>query len=91
MEDAMRAGSAMWDGAAGSGGNGGPGVVYAPTILRSMAEICDAFGVGVKRVRSWAESGAPIVVEGEGAKRRYSAEAAELHAWRVMESRGRPI
>lgn len=57
-------------------------VVYVPTILRSMAEICKTFGVGNRRVIEWVVAGAPIAVEGEGAKMRYSAELIRLQLWR---------
>lgn len=57
-------------------------VIYAPHILRSMGEICEAMGVSQKTVRTWAEQGAPIAVEGQGRKTRYSAEAARLQFWR---------
>lgn len=57
-------------------------VVYQPRILRSMAEICEAFGVGPRTVKGWVKKGAPIAVEGEGAKMRYSAEMVRLQAWR---------
>lgn len=58
-------------------------VVYAPCVLRSMTEICEAFGVGSKTVKAWVEKGAPIAVEGRGKKTRYSAEAARLQGWRT--------
>lgn len=57
-------------------------VVYQPTILRSMAEICETFGVGPKTVKVWVTKGAPIAVEGEGANTRYSAEITRLQVWR---------
>ena len=53
-------------------------VVYAPMILRSLAEIKEAFGVGERQIKLWA----PIAVEGEGSKVRYSAEAVRLQVWR---------
>lgn len=59
-----------------------PAVVYAPHVLRSMAEICEALGVGPKTVKAWVGKGAPIAVEGEGAKVRYSAEMTRLQVWR---------
>lgn len=61
-------------------------VVYQPRILRSMTEICEAFGVGPRTVKGWVEKGAPIAVEGEGAKMRYSAEMVRLQAWREYRS-----
>ena len=42
-------------------------VVYAPMILRSLAEIKEAFGVGERQIKLWVQ-GAPIAVEGEGSK-----------------------
>lgn len=57
-------------------------VVYVPTILRSMAEIKKAFGVGEKQIKKWVEQGAPIVVEGDRGKTRYSAEMVRLQLWR---------
>lgn len=57
-------------------------IAYVPTPLRSMTEICEALGVGPKTVKAWVEKGAPIAVEGEGAKVRYSAELARLLVWR---------
>lgn len=57
-------------------------IAYVPTPLRSMAEICKALGVGPRRVKAWVEKGAPIAVEGVGAKVRYSAELARLLVWR---------
>ena len=50
-------------------------VVYAPRILRSLSEIKEAFGVGDRQIKLWVRQGAPIAVEGEGRKVRYSAEA----------------
>lgn len=57
-------------------------VVYAPRILRSLAEIKEAFGVGERQIKLWVQQGAPIAVEGEGRKVRYSAEAVRLQVWR---------
>lgn len=57
-------------------------VVYVPKILRNMAEICEEMGVGEKTVKAWIKKGAPIAVEGEGAKVRYSTEMARLQLWR---------
>lgn len=42
------------------------GVAYVPRILRTMAEICEAMGVGQKTVKKWVAQGAPIAVEGDG-------------------------
>lgn len=57
-------------------------VVYAPRILRSLSEIKEAFGVGDRQIKLWVRQGAPIAVEGEGRKVRYSAEAVRLQVWR---------
>lgn len=57
-------------------------VSYVPKILRNMAEICEEMGVGEKTVKAWVQKGAPIAVEGDGRKVRYSAEMARLQAWR---------
>ena len=56
-------------------------VVYAPRILRSLVEIKEAFGVGERQIKLWVRQGAPIAVEGEGRKVRYSAEAVRLKVW----------
>ena len=47
-------------------------VVYAPKILRSLAEIKEAFGVGERQIKLWVRQGAPIAVEGCGTARRRS-------------------
>lgn len=57
-------------------------ITYTPRILRTMAEICEAFGVGEKTVKAWVQQGAPIAVEGDGRRVRYSAEMVELQRWR---------
>lgn len=57
-------------------------IVYVPTPLRSMTEICKTLGVGPKTVKLWVEAGAPIAVEGTGRRARYSAELARLQLWR---------
>lgn len=57
-------------------------VAYAPKILRNMAEICKEMGVGPKTVKKWVEQGAPIAVEGDGRKRKYSSETVRLMMWR---------
>lgn len=57
-------------------------VSYTPRILRNMAEICEEMGVGPKTVKKWVEQGAPIAVEGDGRKVRYSSEMVRLQAWR---------
>lgn len=54
-------------------------VVLSPKPLNSMAEICEAFGRGRKKIKAWCAQGAPIAVEGD----RYSAEYNTLHAWLV--------
>lgn len=59
-------------------------VAYTPHILKTIGEICDAFGVGEKIVKQWAAAGAPIAVEGLGGRTRYSAEAAALQDWRIQ-------
>ena len=60
-------------------------VSYVPKILRNMAEICEEMGVGEKTVKAWVKRGAPIAVEGDGRRVRYSAEIARLQAWRLCE------
>lgn len=60
-----------------------PCVVYEPKILRNMAEICEKMGVCRKTVKQWVKQGAPIAVEGDGCKKRYSAEMVILQIWRV--------
>ena len=57
-------------------------ISYMPKILRNMAEICEEMGVGEKTVKAWVKRGAPIAVEGDGRRVRYSAEMARLQAWR---------
>lgn len=61
-------------------------VAYMPHILRSLAEICETFGVGDGVVKQWVAAGAPIVVEGSGSRVRYSAEMAALQDWRLRRS-----
>ena len=56
--------------------------VYAPHILKSLREIREVMGVGKETIREWVMLGAPIAVEGNGKKSRYSAEATRLQAWR---------
>ena len=58
-------------------------IAYTPKILRNLAEICEAFGVGEKTVKCWAKQGAPIAVEGDGRRVRYSAEMVRLQEWRI--------
>lgn len=62
-------------------------IVYSPVVLRSLREICERMGVGTATVKRWATEGAPIAVEGERAKTRYSAEAAKLQLWREERAR----
>lgn len=62
-------------------------IIYAPSVLKSMNEICKVFGVGAKQVRGWVDAGAPIAVEGEGFKTRYSTEMVRLQVWREEQSR----
>lgn len=57
-------------------------VIYSPTPLNSMNEICRVLGVGPKRVKNWIRQGAPIAVEGVGPKTRYGAELGRLMLWR---------
>ena len=57
-------------------------IVYEPRILRNLAEIKEAFGVGERQIKLWVRQGAPIAVEGEGSKARYSAEMVRLQVWR---------
>lgn len=61
--------------------------VYNPRVLRNLNEICAEMGVGKETVRQWLDQGAPIVVEREGARSRYSAELGALQAWRLAQSR----
>ncbi|MBO4300084.1 MAG: helix-turn-helix domain-containing protein [Desulfovibrio sp.] len=64
-----------------------PGAVaYQPCLLNSLREICEAFHVSAPTVKQWVSRQAPIVVEGVGAKRRYSAELSDLHAWRKRQA-----
>ena len=58
-------------------------IVYQPKVLRSMREICEEMGVGEAVVKRWIAEGAPVAVEGQGRRRRYSAEMLMLQAWRV--------
>ena len=62
---------------------GATAITYTPKILRNMAEICEAFGVGEKTVKVWVKQGAPIAVEGDGRRVRYSAEMVSLQEWRL--------
>lgn len=60
---------------------------YMPRILKNLTEICAEMGVGKDTVKEWIDMGAPIVVEQEGGRARYSAELAALHEWRLEQSR----
>lgn len=73
-----------WTETCGSGGL----VAYMPLVLRNMEEICEVMGVGRETVRKWAEQGAPIAVEGEERRKRYSAEAMALQDWRTYRRPG---
>ena len=57
-----------------------------PLFLRSLIEICAVMGVGKETVLEWISAGAPIAVEMNGKRPRYSAEACTLQAWRVRNS-----
>ena len=54
-------------------------VNYVPVVLRSMSEICRAFGVGCEQVRKWVAADAPIVVDRDekGEITRYRARSKE--------------
>lgn len=56
---------------------------YEPRILHTSEEIAEAMGVSTDRIKSWVEAGAPILVEGEGKRKRYRAEVMELWQWRI--------
>lgn len=58
------------------------GVAYVPQILRSMVEIKKVFRVSEETVQQWILRGAPIVVEYDGRKKRYSTEVIRLQIWR---------
>ena len=59
-------------------------VIVAPKMLNSLIDICAAFSVSQETVKAWVDRGAPIVVDGNDTKRRYSAELTQLHNWRVV-------
>ena len=61
--------------------------VYNPRILRDLVEICACMGVGREKILQWLDEGAPITVERDGMRPRYSAEAAELQHWRLENAR----
>ncbi len=62
-------------------------ISYKPDILASMAEICERFKVGEKQVKAWYKAGAPIAIDGDGKKARYSTETMRLQMWRERQSR----
>lgn len=37
-------------------------IAYVPTPLRSMAEICEALGVGPKTVKAWVEKAKLLLI-----------------------------
>ena len=61
--------------------------IYNPRILKSLIEICAEMGVGKETVREWIDQGAPIIVEQDGCRTRYSAALAALHSWRLAQAR----
>ena len=61
-------------------------VASRPRILRNLREICEEMGVGPQTVKKWVRQGAPIAVEGEGSRQRYSAEGGQVQAWRIARS-----
>lgn len=75
---------------------GGPvipvSVNYVPVVLRSMSEICRAFGVGCEQVRKWVAADAPIVVDRDekGEITRYRAELNRLYLWQEARSKESP-
>lgn len=56
-------------------------VAYVPTPLRNMEEICIAFGVGEKQIKTWVKEGAPIAVANGKSKTRYCSEFMRLYLW----------
>ncbi|MDR2055436.1 MAG: MerR family transcriptional regulator [Desulfovibrio sp.] len=64
-------------------------VAYVPIVLTNLREICDRLNVSEGTVKAWIEKGAPIAVEGMGAKTRYSTELAALQAWRNLSGKNR--
>ena len=63
-------------------------VAYAPHVLRSLKEICEALGVGPATVKKWLKRGAPVAFERDsgGKNGRYSAELGALQQWRVSQT-----
>ena len=62
-------------------------VNYVPVVLRSMSEICRAFGV-----RKWVAADAPIAVDRDekGEITRYRAELNRLYLWQEARSKESP-
>lgn len=60
-------------------------IYYVPQILCSLAEIKKTFRVSEGTVKKWIQKGAPIAVENDGARIRYSAEALRLQTWRELQ------
>ena len=67
-------------------------VNYVPVVLRSMSEICRAFGVGCEQVRKWVAADAPIAVDRDekGEITRYMAELNRLYLWQEARSKESP-
>ena len=67
-------------------------VNYVPVVLRSMSEICRAFGGGCEQVRKWVAADAPIVVDRDekGEITRYRAELNRLYLWQEGRSKESP-
>ena len=67
-------------------------VNYVPVVLRSMSEICRAFGVGCEQVRKWVAADAPIAVDRDekGEITRYRAELNRLYLWQEARSKESP-
>ena len=69
-------------------------VNYVPVVLRSMSEICRAFGVGCEQVREWVAADAPIVVDrdekGEITRYRAELELVRLYLWQEARSKESP-
>ncbi len=60
-------------------------VAYVPQILCSLTEIKKTFRVSESTVKKWIQKGAPIAVENDGARIRYSAESLRLQIWRELQ------
>ena len=67
-------------------------VNYVPVVLRSMSEICRAFGVGCEQVRKWVAADAPIVVDRDekGRDHPIPAELNRLYLWQEARSKESP-